>query len=234
MKRANEILDLLIASKLDIKFQFLSGLRVDRVDRGLLSKLKKAGCYYITYGCESGNAQVLQDIDKGINLNQVSRAVQLTKEVGIDNVVNFIIGHKNETYRKAMDSINFAKSLNTLVNFGQLIPYPGTSAFDWVKSNGRFLVDENNYFEVFTWESTDPIYETKEFTRKERKKILKKAFALHEFMVLRLRFGKILGYIIFLLTRSLYLKKGFATFVFVNKFGNKIAVFLSKKSYRGR
>lgn len=233
IKRAENILDMIIDSNIDIKFQFLSGLRVDKVNETLLLKLKRAGCCYIHYGCESGNEEVLKDIGKGINLEQARRAVQLTNKAGIVNAVNFIVGNKNETYKKAMDTINFAKSLkNNLVNFGQLIPYPGTPVFEWVKSHGRFLVDENTYIDTFSWESIEPIFETKEFTREERKKVLKKAFALHEFRVLRLRFGKITASIIFLFMRSTFLKKILTKFVLTNKIGNKIAVLLSKRSYK--
>lgn len=233
-KRSEEILDMIIESKLNIKFRFASGLRVDTVDLGLLSKIKKAGCVYISYGCESGNKGILEGIKKGIELQEVRNAVRWTKEVGIQECsVNFIIGHKDETYETAMDSINFAKSLpSDYVNFYNLVPYPGTEAYDWAKKYGKFLVDTNNYLEAITYADNQPIFETKEFTRRERSEITAKGFRLHEYRIMRYRFGKLLGSLLFFFTRNKFIKKALARFATANKIGNRIAVFLSRCSYK--
>jgi len=232
-KRAEEILDLIINSGLKIKFQFYNGLRVDTVDPQILEKLKKAGCFYISYGCESGNSQILKKIKKGITLRQVREAIKWTNEAGIANSVNFIIGHKDETYKTAMDSIRFAKSLpNNFVNFYNLIPYPGTEAFSWVDRHGRFLIDSDNYLEAISYADNKPIFETNEFTKEERQKITEMGFAIHEYKVLRYRFGRFWGLIIFFFTRNQELKKIAAKFATMNKLGNRIAVFLSKGSYK--
>ena len=43
-----------------------------------------------------------------------------------------------------MDTLKFAKSLDcNYVNFSNLIPYPGTEAFDWAQENANFVVDKN-------------------------------------------------------------------------------------------
>lgn len=232
-KRAEEILDLIIDSKLKIKFQFYNGLRVDTVNPNLLKKLKKAGCFYISYGCESGNQEILKSIKKGITLQQVRDAIRWTNEAGIANSVNFIIGHKGETYQTAMDSINFAKSLpNNFVNFYNLIPYPETEAFEWAKAHGRFLVDTDNYLEAISYADNVPIFETKEFTQEERQKIARMGFAIHERKVLKYRFGRMFGFLLYLLTRGTKIKKMAARFATLNSLGNKIAVILSKRSYK--
>lgn len=231
--RAERILDLIISKGPKIKFQFYNGLRVDTVDANILSKLKQAGCFYISYGCESGDEEILKKIKKGITLKQVREAIKLTNEAAIDNSVNFIIGHKDETYKTAMNSINFARSLpNNFVNFYNLIPYPGTEAFDWVSAHGRFLIDTTNYLEAISYADNNPIFETKEFSRLERQKITEIGFGIHEYRVLRYRFGKKLGTLLFFLTRNKYIKTLGARFATMNKIGNKIAVLLSKSSYK--
>lgn len=232
-KRAEEILDLIINSGMKMKFQFYNGLRADTVDPDILSKLKKAGCVYISYGCESGNEAILKAIKKAVTLDEVRRATKWTREAGIDCSVNFIIGHRGETYRTAMDSINFARSLPTnFVNFYNLIPYPGTEAFEWVKEHGRFLVDTNNYLEAISYADNKPIFETDELTKEQREKIINIGFSIHEYKVLRYRFGNLVGTLFFLLTRSRLIKTSAARFATMNKWGNKIAVFLSKNSYK--
>lgn len=231
--RAEEILDLVIGNGLKIKFRFGSGLRVDTVDPGILRKIKDAGCVYISYGCESGNSEILKNIKKGITLEQVRNAVRWTKEAGIQECsVNFIIGHKAETYRTAMDSINFAKSLPAdYVNFYNLVPYPGTEAFDWVEKNGRFLVDTNNYLEAVSYADNRPIFETRELSRLERERLIRIGFSIHEYRILRYRFGKFIGTILFFITRNRFIKVSAARFVTATKLGNRIAVLLSQRSY---
>lgn len=232
-KRAESILDSIINSGLKIKFQFYNGLRVDTVDPVLLGKLKKAGCFYISYGCESGNEQILKNINKGVSLKQVRDAIKWTNEAGIANSVNFIIGHKGETYQTAMDSLNFARSLpNNFVNFYNLIPYPGTEAFEWANRHGHFLIDTDNYLEAISYADNQPIFETREFTKAQRKEITEKGFQLHEYRVLRYRFGKLIGTLIYFLTRNKKMKIIAARFATMTKLGNRIAIILARNSYR--
>lgn len=232
-KRAEQILDLIIASGLKIKFQFYNGLRVDTVDPNILRKLKKAGCFYISYGCESGNEDILKKIRKGITLKQVRDAVKWTRDAGIACSTNFIIGHKDETYETAMDSINFAKSLPTnFVNFYNLVPYPGTEAYDWAAKHGHFLVDTNNYLEAISYADNSPIFETKQLTKEQREELIRVGFGIHEYRVLRYRFGKVAGTLIFLVTRNRFIKTLAARFATMNKLGNKLAVMLSRRSYK--
>lgn len=233
--RAEQILDLIIKSKLDIRFRFGSGLRADTVDLKILKKMKAAGCVYISYGCESGNEEILKNIKKGIRLDEVRNAVKWTKEAGIQECsVNFIIGHKGETYKTAMDSINFAKSLPCdYVNFYNLVPYPGTEAYAWAKEHGKFLVDVDNYLMAITYADNLPIYETKEFPKEEREKITAIGFQFHEYRIFCYRFGKFFGPLLFFITRNKLIKKLLARGATTTKFGNKMAVWLSQKSYKG-
>lgn len=235
-KRANEILDLIIGNRLKIKFRFGSGLRVDTVDLELLKKIKKAGCVYISYGCESGNEEILKHIKKGIRLQEVRDAVKWTKEAGIiECSVNFIIGHKYETVKTAMDSINFARSLpSDYVNFYNLVPYPGTEAYAWAKEHGHFLVDTTDYLKAITYADNQPIFETKEFTKAQRMRITAIGFRIHEYRIFRYRFGRTIGTLLFLITRNKFIKRILARFAVASNFGNKVAVLLSKRSYTNR
>jgi len=231
LERAEKICDLIIRNKLKIKFQLYNGIRVDRVNLQLLRKMKKAGCSFISYGCESGNQETLNLIKKGITLDQVRKAVDWTNKVGIKNSVNFIIGHKEETYGKAMDSLRFARSLPTnFVNFFNLVPYPGTEVYDWVMKKTKFLVPKKTFLKEISYRDNIPIFETKEFTKEQREELVRKGFALYERKILQFRFGKILGSLIFFFTRINFLAKIARWFAFSNKYGMKICQFLTTHS----
>ena len=230
-QRAIRICDLILERGLKISYQLYNGIRADRLTKELLKRMKKSGCNFLSYGCESGNDEILKVIKKGLTLEQVRQAVAWSNEVGIRNSVNFIIGHPYETYQTAMETIDFAKSLPAdFVNMYNLVPYPGTDLYHWVEQNGRFLVDEKTYLNDIASYDDNPIFETKEFPREERVKALKKGRAFYERSILRFRLGKTLGYLTYPLMRIRPLAKLGRTLALSNKLGNKIYLLLSRGS----
>jgi hypothetical protein len=102
-----------------------------------------------------------------------------------------------------MDSIRFAESLPTrFVNFFNLIPYPGTELFQWVKDNATFLSPEETYLKEKCYGTNDPVFETKEFSGDERRKVVKMGILLYRKKVLRFKFGRVLGLFAYLFARS--------------------------------
>ncbi len=230
MHRANDICDMIIKSGIKIKFSLYNGIRVDRVNYILLSKMKEAGCIFLSFGCESGNNDILKKIKKGITTQQVFQASEWAYSLGISHSVNFIIGHTGDTFKTALDSINFAKSLPcNFVNFYNLIPYPNTIAYAWAKENAKFIVDENDYLKLVSYRDNTPIFETAQFTKEDRMKITKIGFDLYEKKVLEFRLGKIIGLITYYFTRvSIFHRIAVKLIGF--KIGWKFFVFLSRKS----
>lgn len=231
MNRAMKICDLIIERGLEITYQLYNGIRPDRVTPVLLQKMKKSGCIFLSYGCEAGNNQILENIKKGFTIEKVKQAVEWTKEAGIRNSVNFIIGHPGETYEIALESLRLARSLPTdFVNFYNLVPYPGTGLFDWIDENARWLVDKDHYLEEISYRDNLPVFETGDFSERQRKKVLKKGFALYERSALHFRLGRILGSIVYFITKNRLLAKIGRNFGLGNKYGIKIYRFLSAKS----
>lgn len=231
LERAKKICDGILKKKLKINFQLYNGIRVDRISLLLLKKLKKAGCTFVAYGCEAGNDKVLKLIQKGITLDQVRKAVDWTNKAGIKNAVNFIVGHPQETFKDALDSVNFAKTLPTnFVNFYNLVPYPGTETYEWAIKNARFIYPKESFLKEISYRDNVPIYETKEFTKKQRETIIEKGFALYEKKVMQFRLGKSLGLIAYLLSRPSLFHDFFINFALNNQMGRRMFLLLSIKS----
>lgn len=131
--RAKKICDEIIRKELKFHWSLLCGVRVDKVDMELLKKLKKAGCYQIAFGIESGNQKILDLINKNITINQIKKAVKLSKIASIETFGLFLLGLPGETEKTMQNTINFAKILDLdNAKFGIVIPYPGTRLFhDW-------------------------------------------------------------------------------------------------------
>lgn len=231
LERAEKICDLIVERGLKITWQLYNGIRVDRISEELLKKMKKAGCVFISYGCESGNQQIINMIGKGIRLEQVREAVGITNKIGIKNSVNFIIGHPGETYQTAMETLEFAKNLPAnFVNMYNLVPYPGTALYDWINKNGRWLYSMEYILSEIGSRDLKPAFETDDFTKEERIAILKKAFDLYEYRILIFRLGNFLGNIAYYTTRQSYIMQFVRQFALENKIGNKIYRFFAHRS----
>jgi anaerobic magnesium-protoporphyrin IX monomethyl ester cyclase len=123
--------------------------RVDFVDLELLQQMRRAGCWMISWGIESGEPEMLKRMHKGITLEKVEKALSWAKEAGIMNWGYFIIGLPGETEASIRKSIDFAKRLPLdLILFHIAAPHPGTPFF--------FEVVENGWFRPGTrWEDVD-------------------------------------------------------------------------------
>jgi anaerobic magnesium-protoporphyrin IX monomethyl ester cyclase len=111
--------------------------RVNTVDKELLSVMKDAGCYQIGYGIESGSPVILKEINKKVTVEQNLRAMQITKEVGMEVGVCILLGAPSETE----ETIEETKSMlieADIREFGINFPtaYPGSSLFEYAVSKG--------------------------------------------------------------------------------------------------
>ena len=221
-KRTNAISDLLIERKLGITYELYNGIRANTTDRTQLTKMKASGCTLISFGLESGDEHVLRyGIKKGLTLEQLQTAVTLAGEVGITHSVNFIVGHPEETYEAALRSIEFAKQLPAnYVNFYNHTPYPNTESWDWVKEHGRILQPE--FLTDVSYRNDEPIFDTPEFTRQQRKEVLRKGFQLYERKVLQYRMGRVLGSVAYYLSRPAVLNRLGRKFVTDNFIGRAV------------
>lgn len=136
-KRVHEICDEIIRRKLNIGWD--ARARVNTVDEEMLKKMKNAGCERIYYGVESGDPNILRTIKKGIKLEQVETAFELTKAVGIQILAYFMIGLPTEKKENVIVTINFAKKLcPDYAVFSVYTPLPGTEIYELYLKKGLF------------------------------------------------------------------------------------------------
>ncbi len=122
-----------------MKISWSCSARVDMVDEETLRLMKRAGCWQIEYGIESGSQKILDAMNKRISLEVIRRALSLTRRAGIETRGNFIFGYFGETRQTLEESIRFALSLD-LDYFQQtfLTPYPGSAIYREADKYGIF------------------------------------------------------------------------------------------------
>jgi anaerobic magnesium-protoporphyrin IX monomethyl ester cyclase len=143
MKRAYVICEEIIKRKLKFPWYPRGGIRVDRVNPELLTMMKKAGCYRIPFGIESGSQRIIDIIGKRITLEQAENAVKWAKKAGLETECYFMMGLPFETEEDLNKSINFAIKLNPdYTKFAITIPLPGTTMFNSMLDKGQITSRE--------------------------------------------------------------------------------------------
>jgi radical SAM superfamily enzyme YgiQ (UPF0313 family) len=99
-----------IDQDLDISWSCWS--RINDVNPENLQLMKQAGCYHLKYGIEFGTEKALKHAKKGITLEKTRRAINLTKEIGIECKGSFIFGAPGETEEDCRDTQNWALELS--------------------------------------------------------------------------------------------------------------------------
>ena len=169
-KRAERICNGIIRQGWDLSWGASS--RVDTLSNTLVEKMKKAGCWILFLGIESGSQKILDAIGKRITIGQVKKAVKNVKEAGIQVLGSFIIGFLQDNPQTIKETIKFAKSLNLdYAQFAMLTPYPGTPIYDYASKNNLLLTKE---WAKYT--AVEPIMKIEGTSEKHLRALFQKAY----------------------------------------------------------
>lgn len=154
--RAKEICQAIIDRGLQMPMNMFAGMRVDSVDPHLMLLLKQAGCYSVALAPETGSAELLKVIKKGITLDDCRKAFRYAREAGLETIAFFMLALPGETPETAEETIRFAIELSpdyAKVCFAT--PLPGTELFRMLDAEKRIKTYDwskyafHNVFEVY-------------------------------------------------------------------------------------
>ena len=124
------------------KIRWTCNARVNFVDDERLYWMRKAGCYRISYGIESGSTMILKVLQKYFSLDQVRNAAKLTRKYGFHMRFYLIVGSPGETEETIQESINIIKECKPHeIVVSPFVIYPGTQIFNKAKEEG-YLTEE--------------------------------------------------------------------------------------------
>jgi len=104
--------------------------RVDTIDEGRLRLMKEAGCWLVALGIEAGTAESLEQMRKGITLEQARTAVRLCRQVGLKSFCFYMIGLPWEDEAAVRATADFAIELDgDFTEFHIAVPFPGTELY---------------------------------------------------------------------------------------------------------
>jgi len=140
--RAEKIFNGIIEKKWNIYWAVPNGIALWSIDKALIPKMKKSGCYYLSLGIESGDQDVLDKlIKKPLKLNRIKYLVNDMKKQGIKVRGLFVLGVPGETKEQIERTIDFAANLKlNEAQFNIITPYPGTTLWKTCEERSIFKV----------------------------------------------------------------------------------------------
>ncbi len=107
-----------------------------------LKTMRDNGLRLLLVGYESGNQGILDNIKKGIRIEEAREFTANCKKLGITIHGTFILGLPGETMQTIRDTIEYAKQLDVFsIQVSLAAPYPGTELYRQAVENGWFAKD---------------------------------------------------------------------------------------------
>lgn len=107
-----------------------------------LKILKDNGLRLLLVGYESGNQQILDNIKKGVRLDQAREFTRNCYKLGIIIHGTFILGLPGETLETIQQTMRFACELDVFsIQVSLAAAYPGTELYHWAVENGHLKSD---------------------------------------------------------------------------------------------
>ncbi|MBI4848388.1 MAG: cobalamin B12-binding domain-containing protein [Nitrospirae bacterium] len=152
-KWAIQVCEAIIKTGIDIAWSCTNGIRVESADNTLFTTLRKAGCYRVSFGFESGNDAVLKKFGKGgrASVEQGRQAVQMARAAGIDANGFFLLGLSPDTEETMKETISYARKLPLdMLKFGITVAFPGTPMFKVYADKGLIKSFEWDDYHIYT------------------------------------------------------------------------------------
>lgn len=139
-KRVAEFATMVIDN--DLGMTFNCAARAEHLDLDLLALMKKAGCWMISLGIETGDPDLLARHRQNPDLEMMREKIELIKSVGIRVKGLLMMGLPGETEKSIRKSQEYVYSLPIDdFNLAKFTPFPGSPVYKEIKEGGATLGD---------------------------------------------------------------------------------------------
>ncbi len=141
-----------ILKKYGLKWECNS--RADTVNDEIIQALKESNCEEIRLGIESGSQQMVDNMNKGINLEKAKSVIRKLHENGIPVKLYIMHGYPGENLETSIQTIQYLTSLRQYIHrisLYRFVPLPGSPVFEEGKLNkldwtDYTIYDNNNHW----------------------------------------------------------------------------------------
>jgi anaerobic magnesium-protoporphyrin IX monomethyl ester cyclase len=119
--------------------------RVNTIDKDILRALKKANCYSIGLGLESGSNKILKAMDKGITREQSLAVLKEARQANMHLKLQLMFGYPGETEKDLAETLDLVKKSGYPPRrLTWTTPLPGSEIYDDAIKQG-LIKDEEAY-----------------------------------------------------------------------------------------
>jgi radical SAM superfamily enzyme YgiQ (UPF0313 family) len=139
LKRGIKICDEIIKRELNKDMNFRCQLRMDRqfVSPYLFKKMKEANFKEVMFGVESGSKKVLDLMNKSLSIDEIKKAIKMSKNEGLKTTGFFMVGNYGEGLLDILKTWRLIMEMKLdRPCVGIAIPFPETEFYNILKKEG--------------------------------------------------------------------------------------------------
>jgi len=161
-----------------LKITFEGWTHANTITDELLQRMQQSGLRRLSFGVESGNAEILKSLKKGTDHTRILEAFKAAKRAGIETRGSVILGLPGETIATVEESIKFTTELKELDHcyFNIAMPYPGTEIREFAlkgERGTRLLTEE---YSQLRRQGQTVVMEVNDLTTEELLRLQRKAY----------------------------------------------------------
>ncbi len=132
--------------KQNVSVQYECITRADRLNEEVFQLLKDSGCFRVWIGAESGSQNIIDAMDRRVDVNQVRAMIQLAKKYQIEAGTFIMLGYPGETESDIIETIHHLKTSNP-DHFTITVAYP-------IKGTELYQEVESDFIDPLPWDSS--------------------------------------------------------------------------------
>jgi len=175
-----EFCRLMIGRGLAEKIYFSCNMRFGALSLGDYKLMKRAGFRMLLFGLESASQRILDEINKGVTVEEMVDSCKKAKEAGLDVHITIMFGYPTASRQEELHTYLLARKLmeegyaDTLQST-LLMPYPGSRLYETAleKSWLRYSPGEWEH-----WDMTEPVMKSLDMSPEEVKELCDETYKL--------------------------------------------------------
>jgi len=171
---------LMIERRYNEKVYFSCNMRFGALTEEDYQMMKKAGFRMLLFGLESGSQRILDEINKGLTVDEIVDSCRKAKEAGLTVHITIMFGYPNalreeelQTYllaRKLMEE-GYADTLQSTL----VVPYPGTRLYEMALENGWLRFSPGEWER---WDMSEQVLKSSDMSPEEVKRLCDETYKL--------------------------------------------------------
>jgi radical SAM superfamily enzyme YgiQ (UPF0313 family) len=110
------------------------------LDPKTLALMRRAGCWQIAYGIESGSQRVLNVVKHEVKIPRMLETLHQTRAAGIRVKGLLMMAHPTEDESSLQETVDFLRTAPIdLAQVTKFTPYPGTPSYAGIREHGTFV-----------------------------------------------------------------------------------------------